>query len=235
MRQARERLVRGMVNPYIENTEAWRILGELAVILKNEGDAALAFESIGRLRPDWTDEPALVNLMASLDRLGASEKTELVRRERQTFVEFFQLANQGDTNAQSRIGGMYTLGRGVARNYVEAVRWFRLAAEQGNADAVLSRYHVRLWLGVAQNDAEAVRWNRLAADQGDATAQRSLGDRYALGIGVAKNDEEVVRWYRLAANQGNIGAQCNLGNMYASGLGVTKDNAEAISVVPTGG
>ena len=30
---------------------------------------------------------------------------------------------------------MYGNGRGVPKDYGEAVKWFRLAAEQGNADA----------------------------------------------------------------------------------------------------
>ncbi|MBQ7733902.1 MAG: SEL1-like repeat protein [Synergistaceae bacterium] len=30
---------------------------------------------------------------------------------------------------------MYYFGRGVAKNYSEAVKWFRKAAEQGDTDA----------------------------------------------------------------------------------------------------
>ena len=60
-------------------------------------------------------------------------------------------AEQGDARAQTELGARYENGRGVARDYraavswfrraaarrnlVEAVRWYRLAAEQGHADA----------------------------------------------------------------------------------------------------
>jgi len=37
--------------------------------------------------------------------------------------------------AQSNLGLMYADGQGVAQNYAEAVRWCRLAADQGNAAA----------------------------------------------------------------------------------------------------
>ena len=37
--------------------------------------------------------------------------------------------------AQYNLGWMYENGRGVRRDRVEAVRWYRLAAEQGDADA----------------------------------------------------------------------------------------------------
>ena len=44
-------------------------------------------------------------------------------------------AEQGFVNAQFILGVMYDTGRGVPQNDAEAVRWFRMAAEQGNADA----------------------------------------------------------------------------------------------------
>ena len=39
------------------------------------------------------------------------------------------------TSAQFNLGAMYGTGRGVPQDDAEAVRWYRLAAEQGNADA----------------------------------------------------------------------------------------------------
>ena len=85
----------------------------------------------------------------------------------------------------------------------EAVRWYRLAADQGDANA---QYNLGLKYasgeGVPEDDAEAVRWYRLAADQGLAIAQNNLGLMYASGEGVPEDDAEAVRWYRLAADQG---------------------------------
>ena len=47
-----------------------------------------------------------------------------------------QAAAQGDDYAQHNLGVMYSFGRGVAQDDAEAVRWYRKAAEQGNADAM---------------------------------------------------------------------------------------------------
>tara|TARA_R110000765_G_scaffold324976_2_gene416497 strand:+ start:916 stop:1131 length:216 start_codon:yes stop_codon:yes gene_type:complete len=62
---------------------------------------------------------------------------------------------------------------------IETVSWYRLAAEQGDADA---QYNLGIMYdtgrGVPENDAEAVRWYRLAAEQGDANAQFNLGGMY---------------------------------------------------------
>ena len=74
---------------------------------------------------------------------------------------------------------MYDNGEGVPQDYAEAVKWYRLAAEQGNAKA---QYNLAVMYdngeGVPQDYAEAVKWYRLAAEQGDAKAQHSVGRKY---------------------------------------------------------
>ena len=132
-------------------------------------------------------------------------------------------------NAQYNLGSMYGTGEGVPQDDAEAVRWYRLAAKQGNASAqnnLGSMYGTGR--GVPQDDAEAVRWYRLAAKQGNASAQLNLGLRYGTGQGVPQDDAEAVRWYRLAAEQGNANAQLNLGFRYDTGRGVPQDDAEAV-------
>ena len=77
------------------------------------------------------------------------------------------LAEQGDVQAQSRLGVMYILGRGVLQDYKEAVKWYRLAAEQGDAHAqfALGSLYAR-GDGIARNYSESVKWYKLAAAQG---------------------------------------------------------------------
>ena len=43
-------------------------------------------------------------------------------------------AEQGDTLAQTYLGITYFGGEGGSRDYAEAAKWFRLAAEQGGRD-----------------------------------------------------------------------------------------------------
>ena len=77
----------------------------------------------------------------------------------------------------------YANGQGVTQDYSEAVKWFRLAAEQGVAQAqsnlavaLRSRAQVSL-----RTISEAVKWFRLAAQQGVAQAQSNLGLLYRAG------------------------------------------------------
>ena len=43
---------------------------------------------------------------------------------------FLKLAKKGHVEAQYNLGVMYEHGRGVPKNHKEAVKWYRLAAEQ---------------------------------------------------------------------------------------------------------
>ena len=76
-------------------------------------------------------------------------------------------------------------GEGVPEDDAEAVRWFRLAAEQQHASAQFRLgYLYSRGRGVSEDDAEAVRWYQVAAEQGHAEAQSILGRMYANGEGI---------------------------------------------------
>jgi clan AA aspartic protease (TIGR02281 family) len=124
---------------------------------------------------------------------------------------------------------MYEFGRGVPKNDVEAVKWFRKAAEQGYAagQTCLGVMYEN-GRGVPENDAEAARWFRKAAEQGYAAGQTDLGFMYEYGRGVAKDYVEAVKWYRKAAEQGDPADQDRLGTMYLNGRGVARDENEAL-------
>ena len=48
-------------------------------------------------------------------------------------LEWQPLAEQGNANAQYKLGTIYDYG--VLRNYKISMKWYTLAADQGNADA----------------------------------------------------------------------------------------------------
>ena len=83
-----------------------------------------------------------------------------------------QLAEQGDAGAQFNLGAMYAKGLGVARDYAEAIRWYRRAAKQGEARANFN-LGVMYWngRGVPQDQAAAIRWCTRSAEQGLALAE----------------------------------------------------------------
>ena len=132
----------------------------------------------------------------------------------QELADLRALAEQGDASAQINLGVKYDTGEGVPQDYVEAVRWFRLAAEQGDASAQINLgVMYDTGEGVPEDDVEAVRWFRLAAEQGDAKAQHKLGRMYDFGMSqsmfrlfgtdkdVPQDDVEAHMWFSLAASR----------------------------------
>ena len=88
----------------------------------------------------------------------------------------------------------------MAQDYIEAAKWYRKAAEQGDARA---QHNLGILCGngegVPQNSEEAAKWFRKAAEQGVARSQYNLGLMYSNGDGVPKNYERAYAWINLAA------------------------------------
>ena len=138
------------------------------------------------------------------------------------FIEFIldpfvgfpaSLLNMGQiTKAQNNLGANYYHGRGVKQDYKEALKWYRLAAEQGFAagqdNLGASYYHGH---GVKQDYKKAVKWFRLAAEQGFFLAQNNLGLMYATGQGIAQDMVQAYKWFNLAAINGHPQAARNRG------------------------
>jgi TPR repeat protein/uncharacterized caspase-like protein len=139
-----------------------------------------------------------------------------------------QLAEQGETWAEVKVGLAYYNGEGVPQDDAESAKWLRKAADKNDPAAQNSLG----WLyqngrGVPKEGAEAARWYRKAADQGYAQAQLNLGILYLRGTGVPQNDAEAAKWYRKAAEQGSSFAAFNVATLYHLGRGVARDDGEA--------
>lgn len=140
-----------------------------------------------------------------------------------------QNAKAGDAKAQKELADAYYDGKGVTKNFTEAVKWYTKAAEQGYAKAQCNLGNCYYYgKGVAKDFTEAAKWYRKAAEQGIAVAQTNLGQSYHAGEGVAKDFTEAVKWYTKAAEQGYDIGQTLLGDCYYNGEGVSKDFTEAV-------
>lgn len=85
-------------------------------------------------------------------------------------------AAKGDPEAQFNLAKNYEAGRGgLKRDYVEAERWYRRAAEQGDPFAQASLGLLfRFGKGVAQDYLEAYKWFYLAASRTTGSDQESI-------------------------------------------------------------
>ncbi|MBF0153980.1 MAG: tetratricopeptide repeat protein [Magnetococcales bacterium] len=145
------------------------------------------------------------------------------------FNEYKAAAGRGDLQAQADLGMLYLLGRGVAENLPEALKWVKMAAEKGNATAqnLLGEMYFR-GLGMKKpDDKEAFKWYQKAAEQANVDAQVNLGLMYYMGVGVATDEKKAAELFKQAAEKGNPIAQRHMGYLYAKGEGVPIDRKES--------
>ena len=158
--------------------------------------------------------------------------------------ESIEKALSGSLSEQLHLAHFFEFD-GEWTNYVEAAKWYKMAAAQKNIDAnslrKLAGLYERGGYGLEKDEDEAFKWYAKAAgwdevegprwikraEQGEAEAQFVLGFTYnKFGVPIAQR--KAVEWYKKAAAQNHAIAQNNLSVMYKYGTGVEKDAAEAI-------
>ncbi len=93
------------------------------------------------------------------DRAGYSEALRI----------WMPLAEQGDPNAQNKVGEIYERGLGTRPDYTLASVWYRRAAEQGYERAQINLgFLLEKGLGTRKDQAEALAWYRKASKLPDA-------------------------------------------------------------------
>ena len=132
-----------------------------------------------------------------------------------TFDELYELAEEGNSNAQVEVGLAYESGNGVTANPRIAFEWMWMAAHNGNAiGATILGVYYSNGVGVEQDLKEAFRWYKSAAERDDSDGQYNLAVCYDLGEGIEQNKEEAFKWYKKAAKQKHPDAQYNLAVCY---------------------
>lgn len=116
-----------------------------------------------------------------------------------------------------------------AESYDVALRWFRKAADLGNADAMMGMS----WIfgngrGVPKDEPTALRWRKMSAEHGNPVAMTVIAYGYEQGEGVTQDYAEAMRWYRKAADRDDASAKWSIGQLFENGKGVAQDYAEAM-------
>lgn len=133
-------------------------------------------------------------------------------------------AEDGDADAQLTLGMVYAAGDRVAKDEVEAVKWFRLAALQGNdiAQTKLAEAYQKGG-GVERDPIAALAWHRLAAENESIGSMRALARVYRSGYPVGIDYDEALKWARMAAKYNLPEVENMLGSMMLLGQGDRAD------------
>lgn len=146
-------------------------------------------------------------------------------------AEITDLAEQGNSIAQSTLGLMYYHGHGVKLDHTVAVAWIRKAAEQGYVNA---QYNLGIAYGrgegVPTNEAEAIRWMKQAADQGHAEAKDVVEEYEASKSTLTKAvpEDPGLNKLRAAATRGDADALFQLATKYEDGEGTQRNLETAL-------
>ncbi len=134
--------------------------------------------------------------------------------------------NRNDAAAMTLLGEIYRDGNGVKRNLDEALHWYKLAAEQGERNAIFAVAVAALkGEGMTADKAEAKNWFEKAAAKGHANAHYNLG---VLAIeGDIQDFRTAADHFRKAAEAGNADGAYSLAVFYKEGKGVERDLQEA--------
>jgi hypothetical protein len=133
-------------------------------------------------------------------------------------------AGSGGRQWLATLGDAYAYGFGVPDDSEEAVKWYRKAADMGDAYAM---YRLGIAYdcgnGFPEDREAALQWFRKSAALGETAAMVSIAQCYSGGIAVAKDATVAVEWYRKAADRRCLLAMYFLGCCYLNGSGVPKD------------
>jgi uncharacterized protein len=122
----------------------------------------------------------------------------------------------------------YLTGRGVAKDLVQAARWYRRAAEQGDPRAqMMLAYMYFAGAGVPKDLHQAFAWDLRAAADGSIEAKVNLAAMYLHGNGIKQDPNAALILLKEAAAKHNGRAEAYLGTMYGLGLGVPVDRSTA--------
>ncbi|MFQ3894665.1 tetratricopeptide repeat protein [Sphingobium sp. R-7] len=155
---------------------------------------------------------SLVHTHAAAEEAAASAEMKTVAMARRAYFAgryeearsvAYDLAVNGDPEAQMLMGQMLKEGKARSPNYVEAVKWIRLAADQGNSFAQIDMaLSYRQGRGVPKSIIETANWFRRSALNGNPVAQDQLGRLYVSGRGVPESMVGAYAWLAIAAAQG---------------------------------
>ncbi|CAL8462358.1 g1891 [Coccomyxa elongata] len=156
---------------------------------------------------------------------GASWRGHPTREQQVLHYQWF--ADLGSAEAQRALGQMLT--QGLQRDPEQAFRYFRQAAEAGDADAMAHLGHMYAnGVGVAASNESAHEWFHQAARRNHPSGQYGLGYLYLSGYGVPKDAKKAFKYFSAASEQGHVESWFHLGVMHLNGWGVKADAGQAL-------
>ena len=139
---------------------------------------------------------------------------------------------QGHVKAIVRKGDSFFLGLGVERNYPEALKWYKKAAELKSLDGLYLVgviYKDSLIKGKTYSDA--VKYYTFLNEKNIHSTNMLIGEAYLNGEGVEKDIITARLWFEKGVEVSDPGSIFNMGCLYQKGTGVKANIKKAIQLM----
>ncbi|MGL5096036.1 MAG: tetratricopeptide repeat protein, partial [Planctomycetia bacterium] len=142
-------------------------------------------------------------------------------------AELVAQANNGDPQSRMQLAQRYRDGKGVERDYAEAMKWAHMVADSGDPAAMdFVGWMYFVGRGVQHNPEIAVGYFKAASGK-SATAAWNLGQCYFAAQGVDQNIGKALAAWKQAAALGHGRSAATAAMVYLAGDGVPADPKEA--------
>lgn len=131
------------------------------------------------------------------------------------FKKLLSRAHKVEPDTWFAIGRAYSNGWGAAQDRTAARAWFRRAADENHAAAMVSLALELRWGADDAANSESTQCLRRAAELGNQSAMIFLGFAYRDGHGVSVSHEKAKDWFIKAYHLGALHASIQVGRMFA--------------------
>jgi TPR repeat protein len=175
-------------------------------------------ESIKWLRK--AADGGLANAQFSMGLLYCGHMGMFQRDIEKAIQYFMKAAVQGHPQAENEIGNAYYYGSGMPKNMPEAEKWYQMAVQQGEPNAMVGLSQIYFDKGRID---EAIQLISKSASLGNAVAMDNLAFCYMEGKGIKVDKEMAVYWLKKSVDCGYAKAFANLAYCYMRGEGIERD------------
>ncbi len=174
----------------------------------------------------------------------------LRKNDAKALAEARRLSTLGNAFAQTLAAAMLSRGEGAGKNPADAARYNRMAADQGDIEAMTALANWLKYGAAKKDEASAAKWEaavaagktsppkvqadyrgalaviRPAADQGNLRAIQLMSRLCSFGQGTPKNEADALRWTQRAADLGSAESMYALSVEYRNGSKTTAKSEE---------
>ena len=188
------------------------------------GGAYEFLDSLG-LVDEMSSDERVEHFLADIAVPTDQQSQEALDAAQKKFDQMYKCCEYGDPVAQFLLGFMAQWGIGMPKDQQQAVKLFRLSAEQGQPEAF--NFLGMALINMGQFD-EGNMYLSKGAEMGNREAVHNLGNSYYYARGVEQDVEKAVELWQRGAEMGNPDSMRTIGNCYLHGVGVECDVSKGI-------